>query len=93
MHDFIKNTNSAKMSNITPTFGLCQKYANARKIRFLRTVFDLSLVESWFISIICEKRITPCSSTRQSLLLVLMTQETSHRILFIFHFDISHFIH
>lgn len=55
MHDFIKNTNSAKMSNITPTFGLCQKYANARKIRFLRTVFDLSLVESWFISIICEK--------------------------------------
>lgn len=89
MHDFIKNTNSAKMSNITPTFGLCQKYANARKIRFLRTVFDLSLVESWFISIICEKRITPCSST----LLVLMTQETSHRILFIFHFDISHFIH
>lgn len=66
MHDFIKNTNSAKMSNITPTSGLCQKYANARKIRFLRTVFDLSLVESWFISIICEKRITPCSSTRQT---------------------------
>lgn len=52
MHDFIKNTNSAKMSNITPTFGLYRKYANARKIRFLRTVFDLSLVESWFISII-----------------------------------------
>lgn len=89
MHDFIKNTNSAKMSNITPTFGLCQKYANARKIRFLSCHW-------WKVGLYqlsAKNALLHAPAHVRRLLLVLMTQETSHRILFIFHFDISHFIH
>lgn len=49
------------------SFELFQKYAKAMKIRVVifRIVFDLSLMESWFISIIRVKRITPCPRARQ----------------------------